>query len=377
MIQDYPLAVISNSIGILSETFIYRHMAELLPGKTIVVAREKPPHLNEEVIPFPFLIIDPSKRDWHWFCRGSLYLLKINSLSPVQTQVERYLKKNGVQVILSEYLDHSLRWLGVARKLDIRFFAHAHGYDISKNLRDPVLCQKYLRLNEADGVITMSQYSRKKLINIGLDAAKIHVIPYGINVPDTPITQKTNKTIRCLAVGRMVAKKSPLITLNAFRLALADNPQIHLDYVGEGELFNSAKKYVIDHDLSKKVTLYGGQPNSFVQGLMKNANIFIQHSCTDPITGDEEGLPVAILEAMANSLPVISTRHAGIPEAVTEGITGFLVDEGDVEGMASQIIQLIEKQEVRNKLGKAGWKRVKQTFSWEQERASLLKILAL
>ena len=60
---------------------------------------------------------------------------------------------------------------------------------------------------------------------------------------------------------------------------------------------------------------------------MKKAHIFLQHSVTCPITGDEEGVPVAILEAMASGLPVVSTFHAGIPEAVVDGKTGFLVSE--------------------------------------------------
>ena len=62
---------------------------------------------------------------------------------------------------------------------------------------------------------------------------------------------------------------------------------------------------------------------------MEAADVLIQHSVVDPATGDEEGLPVAILEGMGCGLPVVATRHAGIPESVVEGETGMLVDEGD------------------------------------------------
>lgn len=125
------------------------------------------------------------------------------------------------------------------------------------------------------------------------------------------------------------------------------------------------------------MTLHGGQPNEVVQQLMSKADIFLQHSMTDPESGNEEGLPVAILEAMANSLPVVSTRHAGIPEAVLDGFTGYLVDEGDTLEMGERIVMLALDPHLRQRMGEDGWRRVKDNFSWENEQRQLLKILGL
>ena len=135
-------------------------------------------------------------------------------------------------------------------------------------------------------------------------------------------------------------KEIPTFTLEAFRQALKVNSSLRLEYVGDGELIDEVRQFVRTNQLDDKVLLHGSKPNLDVQELMKNADIFLQHSRTDPVTGDEEGLPVAILEAMANSLPVVSTRHAGIPEAVMGSATGYLVDEGDVEDMANHIVKL-------------------------------------
>ena len=131
------------------------------------------------------------------------------------------------------------------------------------------------------------------------------------------------------------------------------------------------------HNLASKITLHGEQPHSRVLGLMQRADIFLQHSIVDPETGDEEGLPVAILEAMANAVPVISTRHAGIPEAVVEGTTGYLVDEMDWRSMASFIVGLALNPKHRVQLGKAGWRRANTLYSWERERTELLALLGL
>ena len=86
---------------------------------------------------------------------------------------------------------------------------------------------------------------------------------------------------------------------------------------------------------------------------------------------------MAILEAMAEGLPVISTRHAGIPEAVLDGETGCLVEEGDSIGMAERIIHLVRNPGLRFRLGRTGWQRAKVHFSWEKERSQLLKVLGL
>jgi glycosyltransferase involved in cell wall biosynthesis len=110
---------------------------------------------------------------------------------------------------------------------------------------------------------------------------------------------------------------------------------------------------------------------------MRDADMFLQHSITDPATGDEEGLPVAVLEAMANALPVVATRHAGIPEAVLEGATGYLVDEGDTASMADRIVALARDADRRRNMGRAGWQRAGENFSREKERAALLNILGL
>ena len=85
---------------------------------------------------------------------------------------------------------------------------------------------------------------------------------------------------------------------------------------------------------------------------MNGADVFVQHSITDSHTGDQEGLPVAVLEAMASGLPVVATRHAGIPEAVVEGETGYLVEEGDIGAMAGHIARLAEDHTLRSKMAR-------------------------
>ena len=103
----------------------------------------------------------------------------------------------------------------------------------------------------------------------------------------------------------------------------------------------------------------------------------MQHSITDPETGDEEGLPAGIQEAMAAGLPVVSTNHAGIPEAIEHGRHGLLVEPGDTIGMADHIVGLTESADAATMMGYAGWKKARSVDTWADERCRLCRTLCL
>lgn len=355
------LAIICRDIGVPSETFIQRHIDELYPGHTVTICQNV---RNGWTTNAPCLVLGPK--------------------SPVERldeqmmkRAEVFLRENHVSTLMVEYLDLSVQWLEFAKKTGLRIFPHAHAYDIFTRLKEKSWTQKYLGLNDSDAVIVVSEHSKKRLLEMGLDQAKLHVMPCCVNVPAVSVERKSNSSVRCLAVGRMVRKKGPLLLLEAFRQASMANPQLRLDFIGAGYLFDEASQFVRENGLTNLVTLFGAQPHDFVLRRMLEADIFLQHSVIDKTTDDQEGLPVAILEAMANSLPIVSTRHAGIPEAVSEGETGYLVEEKDTAGMSNRILELAANRERRLKMGIAGWARARSRFSWEIERSRLLTIMGL
>jgi len=143
------------------------------------------------------------------------------------------------------------------------------------------------------------------------------------------------------------------------------HPDVKLYFAGDGELLETCRNLVKYYNLEKNVLLLGRiKPNEYAS-LLSRVTGFIQHSITAE-SGDMEGTPVAVLEANAAGIPVIATRHAGIPDVILDGTTGLLVDEHDVDGMAEKIIELIENKELAIKLGKAGKERVKNNFSMER-----------
>jgi len=397
------LAIFTPKIGERSETFIKRHIDSILPGRTVVIAGSRAGATWQGQC--PILILDelPTPRFAKVLFRAILEKAGWRRENPEIRAVREFLRQHKVTVAMGEYLDSSILWLEVCRNLGIRFYGHAHGYDVSILLRQEHWRKVYLKYRDAAGIIAVSQASRARLIDLGLAAESIQVIPCGVEVEerDTPGICSNHRLdrrereahvvtavpggraetivglIRCLAVGRMVSKKSPIFCLDAFRRAVEKVPALRLTYVGAGELLPAARHFVKAFGLGDKVSLLGGQPHEVVEQLLTESDVFIQHSIVDQDSGDEEGLPVGILEAMAHGLPVISTRHAGIPDAVVHQGTGLLVEEGDSEGMANCLVKLANDAELRRSMGHQGWRRAKELFTWERERDSLQRIMGL
>ena len=113
--------------------------------------------------------------------------------------------------------------------------------------------------------------------------------------------------------------------------------------------------------------------DEFVNYLV-TARAYVQHSIT-ALDGDMEGTPVTILEASAAGIPVISTRHAGIPDVIVDGETGLLVEEHDVEGMSKQMLMVLEDKGFANKLGANGKLFISKNFSREKNLSMLAQTI--
>jgi glycosyltransferase involved in cell wall biosynthesis len=250
----------------------------------------------------------------------------------------------------------------------VPYVVQGHGLDLSSSIKSGSVGDSYLAYRSARAVLTRCEFHRQRLIGMGLAADNIHVNPGGVDIP-AAIPQRTPAASkRLLAIGRMTPQKGPILLLEAFRLAASQDPDLTLDIVGGGALFPAAREFVHACGLRDRVRLHGFASEAEKHRLLAECGVFVQHSVTDPETGDEEGLPAAIQEAMANGLAVVSTRHSGIPEAVIEGETGLLCDEGDVRGMAEALLAAPARA---SRLGAAGYRRAAANYGWEHERARL------
>jgi glycosyltransferase involved in cell wall biosynthesis len=177
-----------------------------------------------------------------------------------------------------------------------------------------------------------------------------------------------------LAVGRFVEKKAPQLTLRAFVNVLGNMPEARLRMIGDGPLLEECRDLADRLRIANAVTFLGAQSHETVREEMRTARCFVQHS-VEAANGDCEGTPLGILEAGATGIPVISTRHAGIPDVVVEGNTGFLVEERDVDGMAENMLRLAQNSELAGRLGHAARKRIESEFSEKRSLGQLWAII--
>ena len=126
--------------------------------------------------------------------------------------------------------------------------------------------------------------------------------------------------------------------------------------------------------LQDAVSFLGAQPHSRVKAEMRNADIFVQHSIVAS-DGDSEGTPVAVLEAGAMGLPVVATKHAGIPDVVVHGETGLLSEERDIGAMAKHICKLLSDAPLCRELGRNAFQHVRRFYTLDKSIQRLQLVL--
>ena len=275
---------------------------------------------------------------------------------PQSRELRRRLKKFGIRILLANYGPTGVALLPVARAVGIPLVVHFHGFDAH---RVQVLSDYGAAYGElgrhAAAIVVVSEKMKTALQQAGVPASKLWLIRYGVE-PDRfrPREQLPPDPV-FFGVGRFVDKKAPYLTVLAFKKVQERLPRARLILGGDGPLAEVVRNLVKTLDLDGAVELPGVLPHERVAALLREATAFVQHSITPdfgPATGDSEGTPVAVLEAMMSGVPVIATRHAGIGEVVEHGRTGLLVEERDVEGMARAMIQIAENPEKALEMGR-------------------------
>jgi glycosyltransferase involved in cell wall biosynthesis len=279
---------------------------------------------------------------------------------------DRYLRSRRVNVVLAEYGPTGVELLDACRRNGLPLVTQFLGYDASHRPIVDSLQSKYRRLlREGTAAIAVSQQIERTLYEMGAPPGSVSWIPIGADLERFSATHVSKNPPTFLAIGRFVEKKAPHLTILAFRQVLDQVPDAKLWMVGDGPLLDACRQLVSALGANESIEFFGYQSHEALPPLMQRARAFVQHSVTAP-SGDSEGTPVVILEAGASGLPVVSTRHGGIPEVVAEGHTGYLVAEGDIVGMANRMILLARDSQLAERLGAEARRRVEADFSLER-----------
>ena len=176
-----------------------------------------------------------------------------------------------------------------------------------------------------------------------------------------------------LHVARLVEKKGTAVLINAIKHVKERNADVKLVIIGDGPLMGELKAQVSSLGLERNVTFTGALSHGDVMTWMRKASMLVLPSITAK-TGDAEGLGMVLLEAAVTSVPVIGTRHGGIPEAIIDEHTGFLVRERDANQLAERIDYLLNNEQTSFEMGDNARNFIREKFNLSEQTLKLEKI---
>lgn len=207
-----------------------------------------------------------------------------------------------------------------------------------------------------------------RLIKEGCDKNKIVIHHSGIDCSRIQYKERKrseNEPTKVVTVARLVEKKGVTFAIKAIASLIGLGINISYKVIGDGVLRGDLERLIKMLGVEAQIELLGWRTHEETLLLMQEAHVMIAPSITTS-ENDQEGIPNALKEAMASGMPVISTRHSGIPELVQDGISGFLVPERDIGSLADSLAYLISHPEICNEMGKAGRIQVEQKFDAHQ-----------
>jgi len=250
-----------------------------------------------------------------------------------------------------------------------------HGFDVGMAAHDGTLGQYRPLFSHPGLLLSVNRPFRNTLIDAGAPPERTRVHHLGIR-PETIRFRRRDWScpFRFLSVGRLTEKKGTEIALRALAKIHDDpcGPDWRFDIIGDGELREDLQALSQKLGLADRVQFHGAQPHHAVRTAMAEADGFLLPSRT-AATGDKEGIPIVLMEAMAAGLLVVSTRHSGIPELVRDGENGILADEGDVDDLVRALRQVFANRTTLNLLTDAARRTVETQFSADRQSRELVE----
>jgi colanic acid/amylovoran biosynthesis glycosyltransferase len=368
MSGSYNLCIIKPNKSAFSETFIQAHIDGLAGNKKVLYGGAFPvyDHKGKTLIRSKLGLLS-------YLIQKRIFNKK--SIKVRTCALYSYLKKYKIDAVFAEYGMVGASVTEACKMAAVPLIIHFHGADVYH--RDTVAAYADLyqdAFRYASAFIAVSVDMVATLKEMGAPEDKVFTASCGVDTAAFPLLDISASAKDFLSVGRFVEKKSPQSLVKAFKIVLEKEPDARLWMAGTGPLFDETQALIAELGLKEQITLTGVLKPEEIRELMKRMRAFVQHSVT-ATNGDKEGTPVTVLEASSSGLPVVSTRHSGIKEAVIDGQTGFLVDEYDITGMAERMITLADSVELAVQMGKAARKHMIANYDIHMRIALLDSII--
>lgn len=343
---------------------IYRQISGLRKVRSIVITQKR-----ENESSFPFEPVYPIGKPATHFLRRFWFrqLLKQPwQISRMELEGLRSVLDKTDAGLLHIYFGHiAVHLLPLIRSWPHPTVVSFHGADVLVDLDKPAYRRATQEmLQSVSRIFVRSDSLRQAILRLTNDQNKIALVRTGIPLNEFPFRARTVAKAgrwQLLQAGRLIEKKGINTSLRAFVEFAKEFPNARLTLAGEGPLLEKLQNLAAELRVAEKVLFPGFLSQEKLRELFYSSHIFLHPSQTGG-DGNQEGVPNSMLEAMASGLPVFATRHGGIPEAIEDGVTGVLVEEGDNAALARQLIQAAQQPDRLSKLARAGADSIARKF---------------
>jgi glycosyltransferase involved in cell wall biosynthesis len=296
--------------------------------------------------------------------------------------LRRALQERGTALLHAHFGVEGVYAVPTAKALNVPLVTTLHGFDVTVSKAQLLASKKPSWLNYvtwreslfAAGAVFLcvSEHIKQAAIAWGYPPERLTVLPIGVEVDAIEPTALAEKP-RILHVARLVEKKGTADLLQAFAITRRAVPDAELVVIGAGPLRESLEGLANQLGVGDGVRFLGAQPHGEVLAQLAQSRLLCLPSVTAE-NGDQEGLGMVLLEAAAAGRPVVGTRHGGIPEAVVDGGSGFLVPEKNPAEMAERLVSLLRDPGLCEQFGKAGREMVVERYNLARQTDRLEKL---
>jgi colanic acid/amylovoran biosynthesis glycosyltransferase len=254
-----------------------------------------------------------------------------------------------------------------------------HGYDV--NLLPKLHgADLYKKLFGSGELFTVgSEFLKKRIIRLGAPVDRIVKLPMGVDLTRYRFTERNAEfggRIQLLTVARLVEVKGIEYAIRAVAILKSKYQHIHYKIVGDGPLRNILEDVVLQLGIAGQVEFLGALSQEEIVEVYEAAHVFILPSVVTE-TGEEENQSLALIEAQASGLPVITTRIGGNSESIREGRSGLLIPPRNVDALAEAIEQLLDNPQSWGRMGREGRAHVEAGFCLETLNDQLMDLYRL
>lgn len=352
---------------------IYRQITALRRVRPMVIARKR-----EEAERFPFAPLFVVRRPaLHFLRRFWFHDLRRAPWRMSRGEVRRILRvlRTSDAQLLHIYFGHiAVHLLPLMRRWPKPVVVSFHGADALVDLEKPHYRSATQEMLAAARLVLVRSASLAQALRVlGCVPEKIRIHHTGIPLGELPFQERSwpnDGGWRFLQAGRLIEKKGLETSLRAFAKFRAVHPRASFTIAGEGPLREKLHSLGKELGVDEAVHFAGFLSQEELRREFYRGHIFL-HPSELGRDGNQEGVPNAMLEAMASGLPVFATRHGGIPEAIEDQVSGVLVAEGDADALAAALLDWAKQPDSLGKLARRGAESVAENFEQEAQARAL------